>query len=165
MIKILLCFWIQQTRAKTRKLCRIFIALIRVKSNKLIPRGFAKRFVEVSFVGLVREPQMRVWQAVLLGPWAWEVLVLLIQLCFGNLAISRHGLRPSISNLSEIIKPTGTVLCYCIAVNGLMVGFLFIYLTLCLKIFSSFQKSCKHKNDACISPLHRFTCFPPDVCT
>lgn len=68
-------------------------------------------------------------------------------LCLGNPAISRHGLRPSISILSEMLKAEGSVLLlyYSYWSSGRLSFYLFNHFG---EIFSSFQKSCKDKNDA-----------------
>lgn len=76
MVKIFSYFWIQNPR----EMLSVFIALIQIKANKPSPRGS----VRVRLVGLVSESQIRVQQAVLLVFGAREVIVLLIQLHFGN---------------------------------------------------------------------------------
>lgn len=94
-------------------------------------------------------------------------------LCLGNPAISRHGLRPSISILSEMLKAEGSVLLlyYSYWSSGRLSFYLFNHFG---EIFSSFQKSCKDKNDAkkkyipfpqiyiLVSPtplyIHRYVC-------
>lgn len=94
-------------------------------------------------------------------------------LFFGNPAISRHGLRPSISILSETLKAEGSVLLlyYSYWSSGRLSFYVFNHFW---EIFLSFQKSCKNKNDAkrkyiafthiylLVSPtplyIHRYVC-------
>lgn len=91
---------------------------------------------------------MRVWQTVLLVFWAWGVIILLTQGSdLETLPFPDMSWGPQISILSEMLKAEGSVLLlyYSYWSSGRLSFYLFNHFW---EIFSSFQKSCKNKNDA-----------------
>lgn len=95
-------------------------------------------------------------------------------LCLGNPAISRHGLRPSISILSEMLKAEGSVLLlyYSYWSSGRL---FFIYLTIFGKYFRAFRKVVRIRmmqrksiypslRFISLSPLHPCTYIDTCVC-